>query len=468
MHNTSYERNSRSQKNLPWKWIITVWAILLILIILKSFSGGSSTDDTSSSLVVTPNDQSAVYISMSNATKNRIKTEENLFTTDKSVSVELGWANIANENIKIDLDSNSELTYLWHSNSWESINIVKWRAWIESKWSEATITLKNYDLHLSPQSIVLVEQTGPFSNAYSIAGSITIETKVGSTAIPTWNSVKLLASDLINPSVDLTSWITGIDGSIIELPIFWRNNGKSYIQNFQKEVSSSWSTALTWSWNTWSLALSSEKYIEITDPKANSMLGNKTITIMGNLLSKEVKRVTINNKEASLSFVNGTFVYQNFEVNSDIIDIVYKAYDTSNNLLESWVFTVYGSKNWKNTAGQLIPETFPISSKDVKIISPAENPYTTTESVVRVEWTVPKNTVSYIMVNDYRLQKFTPLGSNWYYFANIANKTMVEWINMYTIKFYSASDALLYTQVFTIVKESKTQNTYVSGETTKQ
>ena len=56
---------------------------------------------------------------------------------------------------------------------------------------------------------------------------------------------------------------------------------------------------------------------------------------MGNLLSKDVKKVTINNKEATLSPVNETFVFQNFEVNSDIVDVVYKAFDASNALLES-------------------------------------------------------------------------------------------------------------------------------------
>ena len=65
------------------------------------------------------------------------------------------------------------------------------------------------------------------------------------------------------------------------------------------------------------------------------------------------------------------------------------------------------------------------------------------------------------MVNDYRLQKYIPNGTTWYYFANMANNTMEEGINMYTIKFYNKSKELIYNQVFTLIKESKNA---ISGE----
>jgi hypothetical protein len=65
-------------------------------------------------------------------------------------------------------------------------------------------------------------------------------------------------------------------------------------------------------------------------------------------------------------------------------------------------------------------------------------------------------------VNDYRLQKFIPNSWSWYYFANMETGTMKEWLNLYNIKFYKQDGTLLYTQPFTIIKESK--NATVSGE----
>jgi hypothetical protein len=185
------------------------------------------------------------------------------------------------------------------------------------------------------------------------------------------------------------------------------------------------------------------------------MTKDKTIAVMGNILSKEVKRVTINNIDATVSPVNGTFVLQGVPVTGEVFDIVYKAYDANNTLLQVGVMSVFGTKSAAEANGKLIPETFPVSAKDFKITG-------TTERFIKVQGTIPKGTVDYIVVNDYRLQKFIAKSSSWYYFANMDTGTMQDGLNLYTIKFYSADDTLLYSQPFTIIKESK--NATVSAE----
>lgn len=168
-----------------------------------------------------------------------------------------------------------------------------------------------------------------------------------------------------------------------------------------------------------------------------------------------VKRVTFNDTDASVSRVNETFVMNDFPVKEDINNIVYKVYDDNNTLLQRGVLIVYGPKNTNKTA-TLVPENYPISSKDFVITSPTRNPYTTTESYVRVQGTVPANTVQYIVVNDFRLQKFVPNSTSWYYHANADIGTMKNGMNLYNIKFYDANNKLLYTQLFTIIKDDKT------------
>jgi hypothetical protein len=69
------------------------------------------------------------------------------------------------------------------------------------------------------------------------------------------------------------------------------------------------------------------------------------------------------------------------------------------------------------------------------------------------------------MVNDYKLQKFVPGSTTWYYFANMESGTMKDGINLYTIKFMGTKGELLYTQLFTIIKESN--NATISGETSR-
>lgn len=66
-----------------------------------------------------------------------------------------------------------------------------------------------------------------------------------------------------------------------------------------------------------------------------------------------------------------------------------------------------------------------------------------------------KGVVKYITINDFRLSKFAQFTSTWYYFANKDYGTMNDGINLYTIKYYGTNDELLFTNLFTIVKEGK-------------
>lgn len=111
----------------------------------------------------------------------------------------------------------------------------------------------------------------------------------------------------------------------------------------------------------------------------------RTITVMGNILSKDVTRVTLNNVEATVSPVNGTFSLKDVNLSGNIFDIVYKAYDSNNTLLQTGVITVYTDKNTTGASTALVPETFPASSKSFQITFPGSNPYSTTESLVKVQ-----------------------------------------------------------------------------------
>jgi hypothetical protein len=154
-----------------------------------------------------------------------------------------------------------------------------------------------------------------------------------------------------------------------------------------------------------------------------------------------------------------------FPITAETNNIVYKVYNSEGKQIEKWVITIFGSKQAMQSANKLISNNSPISSKDFQITYPTSNPFVTTDRLIKVQWLVPKDTVSYIMVNDYRLQKYNAWGTSWLYYANIDNDTMREGINLYTIRFYGPKNDVLYTQLFTIIKESK--NVTLSGESSR-
>lgn len=416
---------------------------------------GSNESSNQAYLEITPTEWSSVYISMTSSSKSRISGTQKLYATDKSVSVDNGNALAKNEFLTLDIDKWTELAYKSSTNTGNTIEVTKGRAWISSNKGESQVILKNYTITANEWSIFMVEQNGPYSYLYSLKWKTEIHTNIGNQLIANWSMVQLTKSDIENPTTKITDWIKPIEWSILEYPLFVRNNGSNLLQNIVPETNST-GTISTWTTNTWSATNSTKinAYIEITEPKSWIMTKTSTITVMGNILSKDVKRITINNVDATISPVNETFVMQGMHVSGDVIDIVYKVYDTNNTLLQSWVHTIFGDKNIGNTNTSLVPETYNLSAKDFVITSPTSNPYTTTEKFLKVQWTIPKNTVEYIMVNDYKLQKFIPKSGSWYYFANTEAWTMTDGFNLYTIKFYWADNKLLYTQPFTIIKES--------------
>lgn len=128
------------------------------------------------------------------------------------------------------------------------------------------------------------------------------------------------------------------------------------------------------------------KYIEITDPLDGSMIRESTFAVMGNILSNEVKKVTINDVAATVSPVNKTFVLQGIPVTGEVINIVYKAYADNDRMIDRGVISVFASKSAvTSSSNTLVPDNFPVSNKDFPITFPGENPYKTTESLIRVE-----------------------------------------------------------------------------------
>lgn len=178
--------------------------------------------------------------------------------------------------------------------------------------------------------------------------------------------------------------------------------------------------------------------------------------IEGKITNPSVSKVTIGDKEAKIDAAASSFSFKGYPLPENANNLVYKAFDKDGNLLAKSVLTVYSSVKKTQTQETNKPTvtTFPISDKDFRIVAPTENPYKTTENVVRMEGRLPKGAVKYITVNGFRLSKFTQYGTYWYYFANKDYGTMNDGINTYEIKYFGENDDVVKTSQFIIVKET--------------
>jgi len=460
-----YSRSRSQSSNIPWVWIGALVAIVSIIIIARSFiSNGVTIDSSRAHLMVTPETASStVFISMTDSSKNRITWSggQALYVWDKALSVETWWAKATNSWLSLDIDEKSEISYLSSSNSGDSISIAKGRMWIDQIGGNSSIKMKNLSVLLTAGNIVIVEQNNQiYSTVYALKWEIQINTPNGNYTLKSGNRIMISASDLANPGLDLNSLVWSIDESITLIPLFIRNNGKDILKP---------ETSNTGSWETLSGTLiqsgSIDSAISILEPIDGSISNKPLVTIQWKINNTEIKKITFNEQDAVLSPVEWTFTFKDFPITAEVNNIVYKVYSNDGKLLQKGVITIFGSKQALQWINKLVSNSSPLSSTDFPIKSPEWNPFVTTSKNITVQWNVPKDLVSYITINDYRLQKYIAGSTSWYYYANMSTDTLREGINLYTIKFFWKENNLLYTQLFTIIKES--QNATISGEASR-
>lgn len=428
-----------------------------MLVVKYIFSPGTTDTRTGSFMSVTPNqDQSEVYIYMSGDSKNRITSTSPMYTSDNKLIVS-AWeaeASFDNSNSKIFIDKWGEVKYEWRIDEKQTISLANADLLADTKVGDVIIKLKNFSVTPSNDTIVILSQNTIASNIYVLKGSATVEDyskKSASTSVGVGQQLTIMKNDLTNTTLQFESKKEPLSDYIKTTNLFIKHNGDSLLSSLS---STSWTgSGSTWTGLTTSKA--AKTGIVITTPEDESTIDTDEVSIEGKILSNEIAKITINDKEALLDKEQKSFLYKNFSLIGASSDIVYKAYDSEGGIIAKGILTVYTSKKTGTQDASKKPTviTYPISDKDFRILSPTENPYKTTDDIIKIEGRVNKGIVKYITVNDFRLSKFVPMWTSWAYFANKSYGTMNDGINPYTIKYYGANDELLFTNLFTIVKE---------------
>lgn len=436
----------KKEGSLPWKWIVIVVGIFVVLFFLRGID--TTTENTengtiiswSGSFVVTKNDGS----------KKDIKVSEKFYMSDLLFSVISWTAEFESEWGKIWLDKTSEISHNETHSGWYILS--QWRMWIEAK-NTIHIWLKHIEVELSEGDIALIEQQRIYSIVYILRWNGTIRWNGRETQLNSGKRIMVSQSNLINPWVTLESLMGDIDDSIQQNAFFLARNGKALLESIEDaptQQNGSWTVnSIVWSGAS---IVTNGKLIVISSPLDGSVITGGVLSVEGRTLSAQVKKIVINDQSLLISDSPWSFRTAPITITSSTVDIVYRAYDANNNLLERWVLTLYSSAKWTGS-DKLVPKTFPVSDKDFKITNPSENPYKTSLTAVTVSGSVPKWAVEYITVNNFRLKKFVAGSTNWYYYANVAYQTMKDGFNLYEIRFYWPNDTLLSTQLFTIIKE---------------
>ncbi|MDD2565269.1 MAG: hypothetical protein PHZ26_01090 [Candidatus Gracilibacteria bacterium] len=454
---------NQKKSNLSGLALPLIIALIVVILIIRAFFGG--TTETNKNLndgfvnVEPSQEQSEIDIYLrENSSPTRITGIEKLYPTDYKVAVVSGEAKITLEGntSKIYLNKLGEIKYNGRVGSEENFSISNGDIWVEGN-GPIKFDLKNFTISANNGVYSFTQYTNS-SSVYVLKGEVNLTLNTGkktekSIIVGVGQKITILNADMTDSNLKAEDKIEPIDDYYKTGDFFIKHNGTNYLNNPSSDNSGT--GELNGSGTSQN---KSSKSIIINYPEDEATIESNILNIEGSIVSSKVEKVTLNDKEASINKEEKTFVAKDFELNSSINNIVYKAYDSDNNVLSKGVLTVYTSSKEKSKDELQKPTvtTYPISSKDFRIIEPIGNPFKTTENIVKIAGNINKGIVKFITINDFRLTKFPQFNSNWYYFANKDYGTMNDGINLYTIKYYGKDDELLYTSLFTIVKETAT------------
>lgn len=463
-------RNNKILKNFK-DYLVPIVIIFIIFVFVLNYIFSKETEiktiDNTSFLSLSlnsPDTEAYVFYSWWNKTK--IDSNTSLYKSEK-IQVVNGSVNIKNDSGEFVLNRLWEFTY----NEDGNFTLYSSDLWVKSN------SINNFEMRYAKVtwnswSIFSLSQNEVASTIYVVSGNVEVKNLAWkSTTLSKWEKIVIMRNSAKDENSDLSLSKETIDDYIKKDDWFLKNSWDIYLSN--TEINSSWALISTWNSNT--TLNNGFSYISFSNIYDESEVNSDTLNIEWNILDEVVSKIEINWVLAEISSQTKTFIVKNIKLNSKINDLVYKIYDNSSRLLNKWVITLHYSK-WTTTETQTTSwlawvENYPITTSPLyQIISPKQNPYTTTENIVRIEWTVPPRTVEKIIVNDFQLQKFPAYSSYWSYFANSEFGNLKPGINIYKIKYFWSEWKLLYENNFTIIKQEvkiteNVDNTQTSNST---
>lgn len=444
-------------------YLVPIFFVVIILIFILNYIFGwnttpvETTGDNSSLSLTLSSPQTEAYVEYSWGNKSKIEWDVVLYKSEK--------LQVASESVKLSEEwVTFNLNRLWELrfNEDKTFTLYSSDLWGEAK-KDVNIEMRYAKVKAISGSVFSLSQNEVASTIYVVSGTIEVQNLAwSSTVLKKGEKIVIMRNNANDKNTDLALSKDVIDEYIKNEDWFLKNNGNFYLSQSEEVTTQTGSTTNTGSTqvNIWG----QQWYILLNNLFDDAEVSSDKIDITWTIVDDRVAIININGRTADVNTESKTFSLKDVNTQARVNDIVYKLYDSNSTLLYKWVLTLHNSKGtWNSTTTSGTPsglaqvQNYPIASSPLyQILTPKQNPYTTTENVVRIEWNVPARTVQKIVINGFQLQKFTANSSYWQYFANSEFWNLKPGVNIYKIQFYGEWDTIVYETNFTIIKEETT------------
>ena len=460
-----YRRHQPKLQDTLKDYIVPIiWWIIVLLIIYSIFSSWSEND----SAIISENSNPIILSFWSSNTDAQIiypwNNRQNIWDKAsvfkwESVVVREGSVRLeAVDGTKIHLNKIAELKI----ENDGSYSLYSSDAWIENT-KDIKITMKYATVEAVSWSIFSLTQNEAWSTIYMLQGNAKI-TNIAwvNTLLVAWQKISIPRLQASNKDFDILNEKASIDSFFKSSDWFIENEGHTIVITPPTEDTQSGSLDTgTWASSIWWLV----RFDTIRDEMS---LQSSTLDISWGFASDTIWAITVNNITIPINTSNKSFSLSNFQLSSTVNDLVVKIYDTNKNILEKKVYTIYTSvvsTQSSNTAwntpqvsnnpstGTVWSTTFQIDATKFWFTEPSNTgKFSTSSSEVTIRGFTTAADITRVEINGFNLWSFN--GSTWRYHAFERFDTIRDGTNQYRVDYYGKNGALVYTDYYTIVKQS--------------
>ncbi len=431
--------------------IIGAFIVLLILISLFSWSGDEDIE-------VQKENQVGIAINLDGtSTQGTIEYSngDELELTQESVLMKWESINVSNGSLVLDIPEvgNARISKLWivDYNADGSFTHSSWNFWVNTS-KPLNVKMKFARVKMWENSHVSMSQNEMASTIYVISGFVEVENLVGqNTLVLPGEKVSITTINASNEDLDLKAQKEQIDDVFKNDDWYILNRGDSYINTGNEEDEQDEEEANS---NVPTTGNNTSRVLVFDTIRDEATIDSSNITITGNYTNNDIVKITANGKQAELNTQNKSFTFENISTSKYQNDLVFRAYDDAEDVLEKNLVTLYylagesaGESGWYN-----LQNYENVDASQYTFTAPSANTtYTTNVGQVTIQWKVLNPEIASVLVNGYKLNSYAPATGTWKYHAFENFNTLSKGTNIYDVEYLDAGDNVIYTNRYNIV-----------------
>ncbi len=440
-------------KNVKDYIVPIIGAFIVLLILISLFSGGWD-----ESIEVQKENQVGITLNLDgSSTQGTIEYSnwDKLEVTQDSVLMKGESINVSQWSLVLDIPEvgNARISKLGivDYNTDGSFTHSSWNFWVNTS-KALNVKMKFARVKMWENSHVSMSQNEMASTVYVISWFVEVENLVGqNTLVLPGEKVSITTINASNEDLDLKAQKEQIDDVFKNDDWYVLNRGDSYInagnnqeQQDEEEANSNIPTT----------GNNTSRVLVFDTIRDEATIDSSSITITGNYIWDDIVKITANGKQADLNTQNKSFTFTDFSTSKYQNDIVFRAYDDAEDVLEKNLITLYylagestGESGWYN-----LQNYENVDASQYTFTAPSANTtYTTNVGQVTIQGKVNNPDIANVLVNGYKLNSYAQANGTWKYHAFENFNTLSKGTNVYDVEYLDASDNVIYTNRYNIV-----------------